>query len=711
MPNAISEKPRLAPTRLSFLLAESKERKAIALYGLLSSCLFLCLAFSRPAFLTILDKKFYDAMHGSLSDCGPPLPVIVDIDEKSLVEFGQWPWPRYQVAELLEKIAAAGPSAVGLDIILAEPDRTSLKIVKRELDKGFGLELSLDEIPVRFHDNDTMLADVLARGPFVIGYQFLASGNGGQSPILHPLDVIILHAADSPNKKVNLPGGIGVVAPLPVFSRAVTRSGFVNIRPDDDGIIRRAPLLMRFQDHIYPSLALVSVMQAVNAKRVFLKTSALGVEWLQVNGTIIPLDASGNLLIRYRTKRRAFEYISAGDLLNDRIGKKVILGHVVFVGSSAAGLKDTYTTPTGPLYPEVEFHASVVDNILHKAFLKRPSWAHGAELFTALCVGILVSFVLSRSRPLGSLLFLGLGAVFLWFGGLWMLQSKNVFISPLYPIIMLVGNFTLLGLFKLRIAEKQALQHAKEIEGMESELNVARDIQMGVLPKNFPPFPEHEEFDIFASLVPAREVGGDLYDFFFIDEEHLCFTLGDVSDKGVPASLFMVITRTLVKNSAQYYPSPSDMMSRINQILCADNPNVMFVTLIIGILNVRTGEIRYANGGHNPPILVRHGAGVSFKAESSGPGLGVTPEIIYKEATVTLDAKDGLFLYTDGVTEAMNRNGTLFSNRRLLQEVTSLQNRPVKDIITGVLQEVRRHAGSVPQSDDIAMMMIRYNGI
>ena len=166
---------------------------------------------------------------------------------------------------------------------------------------------------------------------------------------------------------------------------------------------------------------------------------------------------------------------------------------------------------------------------------------------------------------------------------------ENVFLSPIYPLMSLGATFAFLSLLRFRLAEKQVIQRTKEMERIESELNVAREIQMGIVPKVFPPFPEHDEFDIFADLIPAKAVGGDLYDFFFIDEDHLCFTLGDVADKGVPAALFMVITRTLVKNSAQFCPSPADMMSKINRILCLDNPKTMFVTLIIGILNVRIG--------------------------------------------------------------------------------------------------------------------------
>jgi adenylate cyclase len=238
--------------------------------------------------------------------------------------------------------------------------------------EGLGIELNLEGIPDRLHDNDALLADVLSRGPYVMGYKFLASDDGRSLSGPLPLDIIILHDAGSAEATVALPGGTGIVAPLPVFAEVISRSGFVNVRPDDDGVIRRIPLLMRFEGRIYPSLALASVMQAVNAQRVFLKVSTLGAESLRVNKTVIPVDASGNLLIRYRGKRKSFEYIGAADLLNDRIDTKRVSGRVVFVGATAAGLKDTYATPLDSLYPGVEVHASVADNILHGVFLNRP---------------------------------------------------------------------------------------------------------------------------------------------------------------------------------------------------------------------------------------------------------------------------------------------------------------------------------------------------
>lgn len=269
--------------------------------------------------------------------------------------------------------------------------------------------------------------------------------------------------------------------------------------------------------------------------------------------------------------------------------------------------------------------------------------------------------------------------------------------------------------FKFMKAElKKNIQNLMETtavkERIQSELNVAREIQLGILPKTFPPFPEYKDFDLYATLESAKEVGGDLYDFFFIDDDHICFTLGDVSDKGVPASLFMVITRTLVKIVAQQDISPADMMFQINNTLSTDNPQTMFVTLIIGILNVRTGEIRYANGGHNPPIVVSQKDGVFYQEGISGPLLGPIANVPYKELSLTLQPGDSLFLYTDGVTESMDSEQNLFSEKRLLAEIENHQNEDIEVIVNGIISSIKEHTKSEPQSDDIAMMMLKYNG-
>lgn len=247
-------------------------------------------------------------------------------------------------------------------------------------------------------------------------------------------------------------------------------------------------------------------------------------------------------------------------------------------------------------------------------------------------------------------------------------------------------------------------------ERIESELKVARDIQMGFLPKEFPPYPDRCEFDIFATLEPAREVGGDLYDFFFTDEELLCLAIGDVSDKGVPASLFMAVTRTLIRSKAGRELTPEIVLSRVNENLSRENPFLMFVTLFFGTLNIRTGELIYCNGGHNPPLIIRADGEVQVVEMTGGLALGVEENFIYTSKTVTLYRGDTVFLFTDGVTEADNQKRELFSDQRLLKILSSMKGLPVEAIIETVMNEIRSFTKGMPQADDITMMVLRYNG-
>ncbi|WP_179953162.1 SpoIIE family protein phosphatase [Desulfobotulus mexicanus] len=247
-------------------------------------------------------------------------------------------------------------------------------------------------------------------------------------------------------------------------------------------------------------------------------------------------------------------------------------------------------------------------------------------------------------------------------------------------------------------------------ERMEGELSVAREIQLGLLPKTFPPFPNHSEFDLFASLEPAREVGGDLYDFFFMDEKHFCFAVGDVSGKGVPASLFMAISRTLLRSAAAREKDPARIMTTMNNDLASSNPNSMFVTLFIGVLDLDTGLLVYANGGHNPPVKISSGKPPEFMTGRSGPLVGAMEDMPYHTLEIQLEPDDTLFVYTDGVTEAMDTEQVLYSDPRLIRTLTGLQGQSPKYILEIVENDVAAHVGTAEPSDDITMLCLRYSG-
>ncbi|MCG8618154.1 MAG: SpoIIE family protein phosphatase [Desulfobacterales bacterium] len=263
---------------------------------------------------------------------------------------------------------------------------------------------------------------------------------------------------------------------------------------------------------------------------------------------------------------------------------------------------------------------------------------------------------------------------------------------------------------ELRDNIRKLIDTTAENERINGELNVAKSIQLGLLPKIFPPFPERSDLGIYASLEPAKEVGGDLYDFYFVDDNKLCFTIGDVSGKGVPASLMMAITKTLIKTSSGKHENPSDIMIEVNDAIASDNPQSLFVTLFIAILDLDTGKIAYSNGGHNPPILISRTDGCRYIKENSGPVVGIMDEIPYKPLSLTLAPGDALFLYTDGVTEAQNPAKEFYTDETLLEKISALADNTCEDTVLSIKSDLKTFADVEPQFDDIAMLMVRYRG-
>ncbi len=245
---------------------------------------------------------------------------------------------------------------------------------------------------------------------------------------------------------------------------------------------------------------------------------------------------------------------------------------------------------------------------------------------------------------------------------------------------------------------------------MEEELQIAKDIQTSALPKIFPPYPDRKNFDIFASMTPAKEVGGDFYDFFFVDENKFAFLIADVSGKGVPAALFMMSAKTLIKNLAQTKLSPAEMLTRVNKELCKDNEKSYFVTLFYVQVDLKTGEAQYVNAGHNPPLLKRNGGEFEYFKTSPNFVLGAFDALEYKSGSVQLNAGDVFFLYTDGVTEAQNYSKEFFGEDRLSVALNSNTENSVNSIISNVANYICDFTQGAEQYDDVTMLSFIYNG-
>ena len=275
------------------------------------------------------------------------------------------------------------------------------------------------------------------------------------------------------------------------------------------------------------------------------------------------------------------------------------------------------------------------------------------------------------------------------------------------------GNASLYGMILMSLIIMYCVifnYNSSKLASTQTELNMATEIQSAMLPSIFPPFPERKEFEIYATMDPAKEVGGDFYDFFIIDEDHLGVVIADVSGKGVPAALFMMISKTVIKNYAMLGISPSEVLMKSNESLCVQNDSKMFVTVWIGILEISTGRMSCANAGHEYPAIFHDGKYELLK-DKHGFVLGAMEESIYREYEIQMEKGDRIFVYTDGVPEAMNANDELFGTDRMVEALNRKPEANPEGVLRNIRASVDEYVGNAEQFDDLTMVCLEYKGV
>lgn len=436
----------------------TKDQWILLCTGLTVALLMAALFIARPQFVRFFDYKVYDQMLRLYhKDKATNVPVIIDIDEKSLAEYGQWPWPRYRVAILLQSLRKLGAASVATDIIFVEPDKTSPNALQQAWKRDLKLDFDFSALPHGLRDNDVLLADNLKTGPFVLGIDFIAKNNQTAtegknergSCTVKPVTVNVIGPPSAPSPHDVLGGMERVICPVPVLGSAARATGFITIAPDEDSLYRRAPLLISFDGKFYPSLALASLMQASGENSLTLRMTEIGVESLRLGKqVIIPLDAEGRLSVNYRGPARTFEYISAADVLNRRVPAGHLKGRMAFIGTSASGLRDIRSMPLDPSFPGVETHATIVDNILSSQFLRSPDWTIGAELGLMLLAGIITTLLLIRLGAVWMALPVIGMSLGIWYGSVYWYTKHLIYLSPLYSLMTLLLTFTTLTAIK-----------------------------------------------------------------------------------------------------------------------------------------------------------------------------------------------------------------------------------------------------------------------
>ena len=482
-------------------------KRLVLLCGVVPTVAVALLSLARPTSFTHVEYGVYDRLTRAISPHRPGGHVaIVDVDEKSLAAVGQWPWSRDAVATLLSKIRALGAPTIGVDVIFAESDR-------RGGEDG---------------PTDATLARTLREGRVVLGYAMRFDGEpdaGTCAP--PPLGLSIAqHGGDDPVFRAT-----SAICSLPELTAAAGAQGFLNAAPDSDGILRRVPLLVRLGDGTYPSLALATVAAMTGTQNVTLRVENGNANTLLVNGNEVPLDGKSNLLVRYRGKKNAFRYVSAADVMANRVPAGAFQDTLVMVGTTALGTREVVATPLDTLFVGVEVQATVADNLLQRDFFGRPQHAVTIETLVVLLLGVVATLIVRRlggSWGTGAVV-AGIAAVWVGCGSL--LSWTGTFLSPLFPTLGLGSSLAAMTVAGLVVERRRADRAGVEKAGSERlmvqtllSLTGIRDAETGrhsrrtqryarVLAEELSRHPLFRDYltadriELVASLAPLHDIG------------------------------------------------------------------------------------------------------------------------------------------------------------------------------------------------------------
>jgi adenylate cyclase len=473
-----------------------------------------------PTFLPRLDTAAYDILVRSARTRPPSgRVVIVDVDERSLSTIGQWPWRRDLIGELIARLRNMGAATVALDMVFAEPDR-------------YGDPGEADPKAGARHTFDETLATMLGEGRVVLGHamRFDDLASGGSACVLHPVTPAILHAGDDTSDPPYF-HATGVVCNLPMLARAAGASGFMNAAPDLDGILRRVPLLMELDGHVYPSLALAATMAATGSRDLVFRISNVNTASLSVGDFVVPVDGRVNALLRYRGGKQTFPYVSAADVMSGRLPADTLQDKIVFVGTTALGTREVVATPLDTLFVGVEVQATVADNLLQQDFLRRSQYGTALESLIVLVVGIAATLVVANAGTLSGLVGIGISIAAVWYLAGWVLSTSGVFVSPVTPTIGVLAALAVVTTVKYVVERGRADTAGRERANAQDlmiqtllSLTETRDAETGrhsrrtqqyarllaaQLSTN-PDFAEYltpERVDLLSSLAPLHDIG------------------------------------------------------------------------------------------------------------------------------------------------------------------------------------------------------------
>ena len=643
--------------------------------------------------------------------------IVVEIDDKSIKALGQWPWPRSQLADLVDAIARQRPAAIGVDILMPEVDPLSperLMERARKLSPGFASELATQP------SNDSALARALASAPAVIAIA------GTKESTRRPLRTAPFSVADMAGKPAAATDQVAelfkyadVLTSRDEIDGAARGHGLISVEPAG-GVIRSVPLVGNIHGTLVPALAIEMLRVAKNVSRLRLLASGTTAQGIEIGDYRVPVAADGTVRIYYSPSSMS-RIVSAIDVMEGRVDPDRLQGKLVLIGVSVLGLQELQNTPLGERMPGVEIHAQLLENLFEGTLLNRPSWGRAFESTAFLLLGALLIFATPRWKPRYSAL-LAIGCLgLLALVGFVLFRTEHLLLDAAVPGLALTTLFAVLLLLTLAESNQQRKslenvvhEQREKSARMAGELEAAQRIQIASLPDTSTLHGD-PRIDLAAVMVPAREVGGDLYDFFRLDARRLFILVGDVAGKGLSASIFMAVSKALYKSAMLRDLSADigEIMSAANSEISRDNPEMLFVTVFAGILDLESGDLDYCNAGHENPFLVERGHTMIRRLEDGGgPPLCTVDAFAYRGASERLQPGDLLCVVTDGVTEAQNVAGAMYGDAGLREALqrAAVGKPSAERILAGVRAELTTFAAGAEAADDYTLFMLRWNG-
>jgi serine phosphatase RsbU (regulator of sigma subunit)/CHASE2 domain-containing sensor protein len=627
---------------------------------------------------------------------------VVEIDEKSLARHGQWPWSRDTVANLVARIAEGGPLALGLDIFFPEPDRFSPATIAGRVE---GASPEIAALLRAMPSSDATLGARLASVPSVLGVAGLEEPDPRFAVPPRAAPVRFLDGAEAGVR--SFPGHLRNV---PEIEAAAAGHGLYSADLEG-GVARRLQMVARFDAAAVPALAVEMIRIATGGQPLTVAKTWGGRLELRFGDYRVPIQEDGRAYVHFG-RSRADRFVSAADLLDGSYDPSALQGKLVILGYTGLGLQDRVSTPVGETVFGVENHAQLAEAIIEGRHLSRLSVAPRIEAALLVALGLGLFVLIPRSSAAHSAGALVAGVALLVAAGVAAFLVAGLLFDPVLPAMGTVLVFAIMQAGSLAEAQRQRQQLREQAARMAGELDAGRRIQMGLLPDPREVFAGERRVDVAAVLEPARTVGGDFYDCLMLDDRRLFFVVADVSGKGLPASLFMASVKSILRSAAlTVRGSVGGILGRAQEEIHLENPESLFVTALAGVLDLETGELEYANAGHEPAWSHRPRGRPERLEASGGPPLCVLETFSYPSNRRSLERGEWLLVISDGVTEAMNPAREFFGSERLATSLAWLGDEcDAPGIVNRVRDDVRRFSGNSEPADDLTLLAVRWIG-